>query len=129
MGRIDVSGGFGLRWLRGADGPDRGRSGPGGCEWQYINPVLYILEVRLGFVLGTLFFAVAAVAQLFCGMSSVTSNSRMIYAFSRDGAVPFHETWHKLDRGRTPRNAIILAVAGAFILAIPTVWNSPRTRL
>ena len=27
-------------------------------------------------------------AQFFCGMSSVTANSRMIYAFSRDGAVP-----------------------------------------
>ena len=27
-------------------------------------------------------------AQLFCGMSSVTANSRMIYAFSRDGALP-----------------------------------------
>src|SRR5579884_144407 len=88
-----------------------------------LNPVLYILESRLGYVLGTLFFAVAAIAQLFCGMSSVTSNSRMIYAFSRDGAVPFHNVWHKLDSGRTPRNAIILAVVAAFILAIPTVWN------
>ncbi len=27
-------------------------------------------------------------AQLFCGMSSITANSRMIYAFSRDGALP-----------------------------------------
>ena len=27
-------------------------------------------------------------AQFFCGMASVTANSRMIYAFSRDGAVP-----------------------------------------
>jgi amino acid transporter len=88
-----------------------------------INPVLFILESRLGYVLGTLFFAVAAVAQLFCGMSSVTSNSRMIYAFSRDGAVPFHRLWHHLDRGRTPRNAILLAVSAAFVLAIPTVWN------
>jgi amino acid transporter len=89
----------------------------------FINPVLYILESRLGFVLGTLLFAVAVGAQFFCGMSSITTNSRMIYAFSRDGAVPFSETWHHLDRGRTPRNAIILAAVGAFILAIPTVAN------
>ncbi|MFE9766664.1 amino acid permease [Streptomyces sp. NPDC005808] len=34
--------------------------------------------------------------QLFCGMASVTANSRMIYAFSRDGALPFSRTWHKL---------------------------------
>lgn len=89
----------------------------------YINPVLYILESRLGYLLGTLFFAVAVCAQFFCGMSSITTNSRMIYAFSRDGAVPFHETWHHLDRGRTPRNAIILSACCAFVLAIPTVVN------
>ncbi len=89
----------------------------------YINPVLYILESRLGFVLGTLFFAVAVGAQFFCGMSSITTNSRMIYAFSRDGAVPFSNLWHHLDSGRTPRNAIILAAVAAFVLAIPTVFN------
>jgi amino acid transporter len=89
----------------------------------FVNPVLYILESRLGYIFGTLLFAGIAVAQLFCGMSSVTSNSRMIYAFSRDGAIPFHNVWHHLDRGRTPRNAIILAAAAAFVLGIPTVWN------
>jgi amino acid transporter len=89
----------------------------------YINPVLYILESRLGYVLGTLFFAIAVGAQFFCGMSSITTNSRMIYAFSRDGAMPFSNTWHHLDRSRTPRNAIILAACCAFVLAIPTVIN------
>src|SRR5438477_148688 len=89
----------------------------------FVNGVLYILQSRLSFVLGTLLFAVIAVAQFFCGMSSITSNSRMIYAFSRDGAVPFHATWHRLDRGRTPRNAIILSAVCAFILASPTVVN------
>ncbi len=89
----------------------------------YINPVLYILESRLGFLLGTLFFLVAVGAQFFCGMSSITTNSRMIYAFSRDGAVPFSDLWHKLDSGRTPRNAIILSASCAFVLAIPSVIN------
>jgi len=45
----------------------------------------------------------------------------MIYAFSRDGAVPGHNLWHKLNRGRTPRNAILLSAVCAFILAVPTV--------
>lgn len=89
----------------------------------FVNPVLYILESRLSYVFGTALFAVIAVAQLFCGMSSITSNSRMIYAFSRDGAVPFHHLWHKLDAGRTPRNAIILSVTCAFILAVPSVFE------
>jgi amino acid transporter len=89
----------------------------------FVNGVLYILQSRLGYFLGTILFAAIAVAQLFCSMSSVTSNSRMIYAFSRDGAVPGHNLWHSLNRGRTPRNAIILAAVAAFVLAIPTVFN------
>ncbi|HAT43789.1 MAG TPA: hypothetical protein DIU08_00295, partial [Ktedonobacter sp.] len=94
-----------------------------GAAGSYVNAVLYILESRLGFAVGTALFALIAVAQLFCGMSSITSNSRMIYAFSRDGAVPFHTIWHRLDRGRTPRNAIILAAVAAFVLAVPSLWS------
>jgi amino acid permease (GABA permease) len=64
-------------------------------------------------------------AQLYCGMSSVTANSRMIYAFSRDGALPFSNIWHKVNhRTRTPTNAIWLAAGGAFVLALPVLWNS-----
>src|SRR5579862_5678179 len=63
-------------------------------------------------------------AQLFCGMSSVTANSRMIYAFSRDGALPASNFWHRVNkRTRTPTNAICLAAAGAFILGLPYLWN------
>jgi amino acid transporter len=94
-----------------------------GAASSFVNPVLYILQSRVGFVLGTILFAVIFVAQFFCSMSSVTSNSRMIYAFSRDGAVPFHNLWHRLNRGRTPRNAILLAVVCSFILAIPSLWS------
>jgi amino acid transporter len=63
-------------------------------------------------------------AQLFCGMSSVTANSRMIYAFSRDGALPGSNIWHRVNkRTRTPTNAIWLAAAGAFVLGLPYLWN------
>src|SRR5436305_4133854 len=94
-----------------------------GAASTFVNPVLYILQSRLSYVLGTLLFAVIFVAQFFCSMSSVTSNSRMIYAFSRDGAVPGHNLWHSLNRGRTPRNAILLSVVCAFILAVPSLWS------
>ena len=64
-------------------------------------------------------------AQLFCGMSSVTANSRMIYAFSRDGALPGSGVWHRVNkRTRTPTNAIWLAAAGALILGLPYLWNN-----
>ena len=64
-------------------------------------------------------------AQFYCGMSSVTANSRMIYAFSRDGAVPFSKFWHRINpRTRTPTNSIWLAAVGAFILALPYLYSS-----
>ena len=48
----------------------------------------------------------------------------MIYAFSRDGALPGSNFWHQVNkRTRTPTNAIWLAAAGAFILALPYLWN------
>jgi amino acid permease (GABA permease) len=74
---------------------------------------------------GLFLLLIAIVAQFFCGLSSVTANSRMIYAFSRDGAVPGHRTWHKINpRTRTPTNAIWFATVGAFILVIPYWFNS-----
>ena len=36
-------------------------------------------------------------AMFFCGTFSITSNSRMMYAFSRDGAIPGHRFFHKVD--------------------------------
>jgi amino acid transporter len=63
-------------------------------------------------------------AQFFCGMSSVTANSRMIYAFSRDGAIPGHQLWHKINkRTRTPTNSIWFAVVGAWLLVAPAYWR------
>jgi amino acid permease (GABA permease) len=63
-------------------------------------------------------------AQFYCGMSSVTANSRMVYAFSRDGAVPGSQFWHKINsRTRTPTNSIWFAAVGAFLLGLPYLWN------
>ncbi len=72
-----------------------------------------------------LLLVVAFIAQAFCGMASVAANSRMIYAFSRDGAVPGHRFWHRINpRTRTPTNGIWFAVVFAFLLALPAKWSS-----
>jgi len=48
----------------------------------------------------------------------------MIYAFSRDGAVPGSEFWHRINpRTRTPTNSIWFAAVGAFILGLPYLWS------
>jgi amino acid transporter len=63
-------------------------------------------------------------AQFYCGMSSVTANSRMIYAFARDGAIPGSRFWHRINhRTRTPTNSIWLAAGGAFLLGLPYLWS------
>ena len=62
-------------------------------------------------------------AQFFCGMASVTANSRMIYAFSRDGALPGSKYWHKINkRTRTPTDGIWLAVTLSWLLVAPAYW-------
>ena len=63
-------------------------------------------------------------AQFYCGMASVTANSRMIYAFARDGAIPGSNFWHKINkRTRTPTNSIWLAAGGAFLLGLPYLFS------
>jgi amino acid permease (GABA permease) len=88
-------------------------------------PPAQIFVDALGATGGKLLLLIVIVAQLFCGMSSVTANSRMIYAFSRDGALPGSAFWHKVNpRTRTPTNGVWLAAVGAFILGLPYLWNS-----
>ena len=90
----------------------------------YAAPV-QIWIAALGRHFAEFLLVIAFMAQAFCGMASVTANSRMIYAFSRDGAVPGHRFWHRINpRTRTPTNAIWLAVVCAFLLALPVKWNS-----
>ncbi len=65
---------------------------------------------------------ISVVAQFFCGMASMTANSRMIYSFSRDGAIPGSQFWHRINpRTRTPTNSILFALIGGILLGIPTL--------
>lgn len=90
-----------------------------------VVPPAQIFIDAAGPAVGKLLLLIVIGAQLFCGMSSVTANSRMIYAFSRDGALPGSAFWHRVNkRTRTPTNAIWLAAAGALILGLPYLWNS-----
>jgi amino acid transporter len=87
-------------------------------------PPAQIFIDAIGATGGKLLLLIAIVAQLFCGMSSVTANSRMIYAFSRDGALPGSSLWHRVNRRtRTPTNAIWLAAVFAFLLGLPYLGN------
>ena len=87
-------------------------------------PPAQILIDGLGATAGKLLLLVVIGAQLFCGMASVTANSRMIYAFSRDGALPFSRFWRHINpRTKTPTNAVWLAALGALALGLPYLIN------
>ena len=67
---------------------------------------------------------IVCVAQFFCGMASVTANSRMTYAFSRDRALPGWQVWAKVNpKTGTPTNSIWLCVTLSIVLASPALVN------
>ena len=87
-------------------------------------PWATIFQFAAGRTVGLLLILIVIVAQFFCGMSSITANSRMIYAFSRDGAVPFSDFWHHVSkRAHVPVRSAWLGAVGAFILALPYLYN------
>ncbi|KAF8390084.1 hypothetical protein HHK36_024605 [Tetracentron sinense] len=72
---------------------------------------------------GIICLGVVAVAIFFCGMGAVTSNSRMAYAFSRDGAMPFSPLWHQVNKQNIPINAVWLSVFISFCMALPSLGS------
>jgi len=89
-----------------------------------VVPPAAIFVDAVGHNLAVFLMVVVVGAQFYCGMSSVTANSRMIYAFSRDGAIPGSSFWHRINpRTRTPTNSIWFAAVGAFILGLPYLVN------
>ncbi|MCA3010791.1 MAG: amino acid permease [Myxococcaceae bacterium] len=52
------------------------------------NAFLFILQASLGRGVGVALVWVCVGAMWFCGLASVTSNSRMLWAFARDGGLP-----------------------------------------
>ncbi|XAR52460.1 hypothetical protein NMG60_11020554 [Bertholletia excelsa] len=72
---------------------------------------------------GIICLGVVAVAVFFCGMSSMTSNSRMAYAFSRDGAMPLSSVWRKVNKQEVPINTVWLSAAIAFCMALTSLGS------
>jgi amino acid permease (GABA permease) len=75
--------------------------------------------------MGEFLLFICVVAQFFCGMASVTANSRMAFAFSRDGALPGSRLWRRVNvRTGTPTNSIWLCVCCSIVLVLPALWNN-----
>jgi amino acid permease len=48
----------------------------------------------------------------------------MMYAFSRDGAVPGHETFKKVNKSGVPKNAVIASAIAGVVITLPALWKS-----
>jgi amino acid transporter len=66
---------------------------------------------------------ICVVAQFFCVTASTTSASRMMFAFSRDGAVPGNRWWRRISKHRVPVYAVFAIGVMAGLLMVPTIWN------
>lgn len=64
---------------------------------------------------------IATVGQFFCSMACMTSCSRMMFAFSRDGAVPGARLWAKLSKSQVPANAVIATSVIAILITLPAL--------
>ena len=75
--------------------------------------------------LAYLIFAGIAVAQYLCGLAAVTSVSRIVYAFARDGGMPLSRKLRRVsDRYRTPAVAIwTVAMAAALATVYTPVYE------
>ncbi|KAJ3268321.1 hypothetical protein HDV01_003122 [Terramyces sp. JEL0728] len=66
-------------------------------------------------------------AMFFAGMSSLTANSRMMFAFARDGALPLSHVWHTINPDtKTPVGSVWLGVLLCFVLGQPVLTDPTR---
>ena len=88
------------------------------------NAVPYIWQTSVGDKWAEFLLLIACIAQFFCGAASITAASRMMFAFSRDGAVPGRTIWRKVSRThRVPVNAVVAIAVLSWALMIPTLAN------
>jgi amino acid transporter len=100
----------------GADGGDGLRATAASDQ-----PALFVLRHALGEGVGRGAMGLAILAMWFCGLSSVTSASRMLFAFARDEGLPLHAHLRRVSpRWKTPHVAILGVCGAALVLVAGT---------
>lgn len=85
------------------------------------NVFFWAMDQRVPMGMKEVIYALIFVSQLLCGLATVTSASRMIYAFSRDGGLPGSKALATVSpSNRTPSNAIWTSA----ILSLLFVWGA-----
>jgi amino acid transporter len=81
--------------------------------------VIFNQAMSSGWVTIVLFISTAG--QFFCTTACQTSASRMLFAFSRDRAVPGHKLWSTLSANKIPANGVLITAALAGIITLPAL--------
>ena len=90
---------------------------------KYGQPVLQILVDIFGPDGAVVLMCLIMICVYHCGLFSMTSNSRMMFAFSRDHALP--PFFHKVDKKfQSPIPTVWLAAFLSFCLALPSLGSS-----
>lgn len=85
------------------------------------NVFFWAMDAQVNSSVKMLLYGAIFVSQFLCGLATVTSVSRMMFAFSRDGGLPFSKSLASVSpKYRTPVHAIW---AGS-ILAVLFVWGA-----
>src|SRR5579862_1153037 len=69
---------------------------------------------------------ISTAGQLFCAIACLTSCSRMMFAFSRDGAIPGYRYWNRVNKKQVPLNAVLASAVIGVLMTLPALWKSPR---
>ena len=85
------------------------------------NVFFWAMDQRVPYGMKEFLYALIFVSQVLCGLATVTSASRMIYAFSRDGGLPASKLLAKVSPAHRTPNAAIWTSA---ILALLFVWGA-----
>jgi amino acid transporter len=84
-----------------------------------VYPVLYIVYENLGRFFANTIAIIIGVAMWLCGASSITSMSRMWYAFARDGGMPGSQLISRVSpRYRTPVWSIVITTVLSIAICI-----------
>ncbi|MFZ0158510.1 MAG: amino acid permease [Kineosporiaceae bacterium] len=83
--------------------------------------VQVVFDQALGNKWSGIVLLIAASGQFYCTTACLTSTTRMLYAFSRDGAVPGAQYWSKLNAKKVPVNGVIVSAVVAVLLTLPAL--------
>ena len=85
------------------------------------NVFFWAMDTQVNPAIKDVLYFLILVSQWLCGLATVTSVSRMIFAFSRDGGLPFSRGLSKVSPSfRTP----VAAIWTGSILSVLFVWGS-----